>query len=332
MQASRILTYKDMLLKRQTIADGSIFSERLTGEGLITDLYIRFDVAHTIGTGVVATLDGVLRAITRISCEVDSEQLFNLNPAEQHHLMNILDGTRPSFTQLASGVNGVFVLHIPLALPRPYGHPLRLATAMPAGLINNFVIRIEAAPDFEDAVYSSVGTGDVTSVTFSIVAKTAIMSRDELKAHVRRSRGLALFQDSVDQPVATATEQELRFKSGRGVLTGFFVRNAIDGDLDSTASNAAATTTRLVIGASDFVVDSRFLELQDQSKSRFQVETMPTGAYFHTLAPHGDLAEGVPLSGVHDVRLLQTFAGTPDDAFQHTISHILLPGFYDRYA
>lgn len=339
MLPNRIVTWKDQILKRQALTEGSVFSERLTGEGLITDLFIRVDTTFVNGSSTVATLDGVLRMIGRISCEIDSEQLFNLVPSEQFNLNNILNGTQGSFTQLATsgaGLTPFFNIHIPLALPRPYGWPVRLATALPAGLVNNFVVRIEAAADYEVATLSTVGTGTFGTpgtLTFSITARTALLSQSELREHVRQSKGMALFQDSVDNnAVSTATEIETRFKTGRGVLVGFYGRTATNGALTSTAANNAVTTTRLVVGASEFDVDSRFNEIQDQTKVRFQVETMPTGAYYQTLAPHGQLSEGIPLVGVQDCRLLSTFGGSPSSGFIRTISHILLPGFYSKYA
>lgn len=333
----RILTWQTQLLKRFTLAEGGIFSERLTGQGLITDLFIRVDATFVNGASTVALLDGFSRVMNRISIEIDSEQLANITPSEQFNMMNILDKTQPSFLQVATagaGLSPFIVYHIPLALPKKqFGYPARLATALPAGLCNNFVCRVEAASDYEGAILSTVGTGALSNVTISINALTALMSRDELKAHIARTGGLALFHDSIDNnAVNTATEIETRFKTGRGTLIGFYSRNQPLGALASTPSNVGVTTTRLVAGSSDFLVDSRHAELQDMSKLQNDVETMPPGAFYHTFAPHGDLTEGVPLTGINDLRLLQTFAPTPTNGFTRNITHLLLPGFYSRLA
>lgn len=333
----RMLTWQDQVLKRFTLTEGQVFSERLTGQGLISDIYVRLDTTFVNGASTVATLDGVLRMLGRISIEIDSEQLLNVTPSEQFNLMNWLDKTQMSFTQLATsgaGLTPFFVVHIPLSLHQSYGYPARHATALPAGLCNNFVVRIEPAAAYTTATLSTVGTGTFGTpgvATVSIHARTALMSRQELKDHINRSGGVAFFQDSVDNnAVGTATEIETRAKTGRGALIGYYTRTATNGALTSTAADNAVTTTRLVAGASDFIVDSRHLELQSEAKARYNVETPPVGSYYHTFSPNGDITEGIPLVGVNDLRLLQTFGGSPSSGFTRNIFHLLLPGFYTR--
>lgn len=336
MLPTRLITWKDNVVRRFTLVEGIAFQDRIPLEGLVSDIFVRIDATFTNGSSTVATLDGFSRLLQRIAIDCDGDQLLNVNPTELFLLNNIWNGTQNSFLQVATsgaGLSPFVVFHIPCSLPKPFPQmgDYRHATALPAALIKNVNFRIEPQNDIEGSILSTVGTGALTAITVSIVARTAMLTTDEVRKHVQDSYGMAHFLDTVDQVAAAAVEQELRIKSGRGVLTGYYTRNAADSSLTSVASNTVVTTTRFVVGQSDVILDSRFRELQDASKSRFNVETMPVGSYFHSFAPDGDLKQGIPMVGVNDVRLLQTFNGSLTNAFQHVISQTLAPGFYTRF-
>lgn len=327
-------------LESLTLADGLATTKKLSSNGAWTKLRFRLSATTSGGTPTGLSRFEGLAVLNRLRLRAGGRPVFDLTPGEVYRQQMILNGMRPERIA-ATTTPGAwsYSFEINFELPPPYRYPRSGITVFPAAILPNIELEIICPASLMGALYTGVST-TIFSVgpQLTVTAEIIDVPDQKLAQMVlgNKLHGYQQLQQS-DQPTATGN-RDIPLVAGEGIMNGLFVSNA-NGTVPGF-SDAMAGDTFVILGANEFVSQSRFLEIQNRAREGFMVPDPviftglnTTGAWFLTYAPHGALGEGIDLQNQQSLKLRQSIdVLTNSVGVTNVIQHILIPGYWRTIA
>lgn len=322
--------FKVVDLDSITLTDGLNTQRRLPSENLWTALQLRLTATSANGPPASVLLDGILNLIARMILRVNGRPIFNLPAADQYFRQTYQWGTAGNITQATTTVGATNVdIVIPLALPRPAKYPESLITGLPAGLINNITLELQAPAGLIAAVFGTPGTTSFSAgPSVQISAHQIEASQSELRDMLRSGALQGYIQTHRQTTVAGAGDLDQELDSGRGRMLDLYSR-VIN---NSALSDALVTNVSLLVGTNSRPIESRHLVLQDTAKRDYQIETSPVGTWAYAFNRFGKADQYVDLDNVNNVKLRYTCGAPTGTANIRTIQGTVQPDFYREVA
>jgi hypothetical protein len=242
-----------------------------TGNLCLEKMHLGINQNLTIGTGTTPATDGELLLIDSIYVDSDKHGpiIENVDGLGLHRMLQFIYGTRPLTTAIAATTGNYFSgFDIPLILldgMRPFDTALDLYNS-----------RMSARVTFNDLskAFGTVGTATSTpTVTWSGDLLYAPKEPDELPIY------MPVFKLKKVPITATQTQYAIPLDYGGLIYLaiGIAQRNTSTlAEFNNTAITASSKV-RLDVNGRDAVLPMDWRDIQDMTKTRYGIETVPTG-------------------------------------------------------